>query len=175
MLERGIVVSTHKSTKLFYYDLLNSLYGCKYPLVVVCNTEENNQYELLGLKSGMMLFSNFVYLHDTVLIKDLTLFDKLFEYNGMVSIGPNFISFLGKYNSDILKGYTLPEVKNKRQAVELETWIGSSLTYSCLFNDFTDVSKNSRFERIHDRMNLVIENEYLKKMKATWNITMIKD
>ena len=51
----GIVITTHKSTESFYIDLMKSLQGCKYPVVTIFNTNENNQYECSGLKAGMEL------------------------------------------------------------------------------------------------------------------------
>lgn len=169
---KGIVITTHKSTQLFYLDLMRSLQGCKYPVVTIFNTDENNQYELAGLKAGMELFEDFVYLHDTVLIKNQLLFDKLFEYKGIVSINPSFLMFLGKYNTKILKQYELPEVRTKKQSWLMELWLGRTFRVPCFDVNFVDGKK---FEYIYGRNNMIIENEYLKKMKGTWDEKMIPE
>jgi hypothetical protein len=160
----GIVITTHKSTELFYIDAMLSLRGCKYPIAIAYNTDEDNQYENKGLKMGMDLFEDFVFLHDTVVIKDLSLFDRLFEYKGIVSISPRFLSYLGKFNSEILKQKNIPEVKTKRDAYETEMWLRRAFPTAPCF-DRTFVDGNHRFEEIHGRMNMVLENNYLRKMK----------
>ncbi len=153
---------------------MKSLLGCKYPVVTVFNTDENNQYESIGLKVGMDLFEDFIYLHDTVLIKDQSLFDKLFEYKGMVSICPRFLSYLGKYESKILKEHPFEEVRTKRQACAMEMWLGRVFAGAPCF-DNTLVDGNHRFEQIYGSKRMVLENSYLKKMKGTWSTDMIRD
>ena len=168
----GIVITTHKSTELFYIDLMKSLYGCKYPVVTVFNSNEDNQYESSGLEIGKDLFDNFVFLQDTVLIKNLSLFDKLFEYKEMVSISPRFLMYLGKYNSQILKQHTLQQVKNRRDGHDMEMWLGRVFPSAPCFDD-KFIDGNHRFEHIHGRMNMVLENDYLIKMKGHWSLEMI--
>lgn len=172
---KGIVITTHEKTKPFFLDLMNSLTNCKYPIVVITNTDENNEFELAGLKAGMQLFDEFIYLHDTVQIKDMQLFDILFSYQSMVSISPNFLMFLGKYNSEQLKTEQMPIVTNKHQAVDLETWLRFHLVpkYGIphLDRNFVD---NNNFEFKHNRNNMILENQYLKKYKGTWDRSMIQ-
>jgi len=170
----GIVISTHKSTELFYIDSMLSLRGCKYPIIVAYNTLEDNQYENKGLKVGMKMFENFIFLHDTVIIKNLSLFDKLFEYKDIVSISPRFLSYLGKFNSEILRQKNIPEVKTKQGSYELEMLLKKIFPNTPCF-DPTFVDGNHRFEQKYGRMNMVLENDYLIKYKGTWSTNMIKD
>lgn len=168
---KGIVVTTHIITKPFYEDFMKSIYGCKYPVVTVFNTDENNAYETAGLKAGMELFEDFIYLHDTVIIKDLELFNLLFKYPEMVSLSPRFLMFLGKYNSSILKACNIKDVKTKMESHDLEMWLGRAFSHAPCF-DPTFIDGNHRMQEMHGRMNMVLENKYLIKMKGHWCVDM---
>lgn len=168
---KGIVVTTHKITKPFYDDFIRSVYGCKYPVVTVFNTDENNTYETAGLKVGMELFEDFVYLHDTVVIKDLKLFDLLFEYPEMVSLSPRFLMYLGKYNSRILRTFNIQDLKSKLESHDMEMRLCTMFPHApCFDNSFID--GNHKMLEVHGRMNMVLENDYLIKMKGHWHINM---
>lgn len=171
-MKRGIVITTHKSTELFLIDLLKSLQDCKYPIVIVYNTDEDNQYERRGLETGRDLFDEFIYLHDTVLIKDISLFDKLFYINGMISIAPNFLMYLGKYESKRLREVNIPQVWDKKGAIAMEFWLRTVFPCPCFDPNFVD--GNHTFGEKHNRKNMIIENDFLIKYKSTWSMEQVK-
>jgi hypothetical protein len=171
-MKRGIVITTHKSTEPFLIDLLISLHSCKYPIVIVYNTNNDNQYERRGLETGRDLFDEFIYLHDTVVIKDLSLFDKLFEHDGMISIAPNFLMYLGKYESQKLREVQIPQVWDKKGAITMEFWLRTVFPVSCF--DPTFIDGNHTWEEKHGRRRMVLENIYIKKFKSCWDVTMIE-
>lgn len=172
---RGIIITTHKSTELFYNDLIKSLEGCKYPITTVINTNDNNQFEKAGLLKGIELYDEFIYLHDTVIIKNQLLFDILFDSDKMFSISPKFLMYLGKYNSKDLKELNLPDVSNKRDAVNMEMWLGDVLCkrFPVITLDNNFIDGNHTFEDKHGRKNMVLENIYLKKYKSCYDVSMI--
>lgn len=172
-IDRGIVITTHTSTKPFLLDLVESLSGVKYPYIIIDNTNKQNEYEIGGIKKGMILFDEFVYLHDTTYIKDLNLLDMLFDQQA--SISPKRGMYLGYYNSKILEGMDIPLVSTKRDAVNqesffMEYYISESSNSNYLFEEFVD---GEVYEFKHGRNNKVIENNYLKKYKGTWSPNMI--
>lgn len=168
---KGIVITTHKSTEMYFKDLMNSLKDCEYPITIVYNTDKSNHYELTGIKTGMMLYDEFIYLHDTVIIKDQTLFDILFAQPGMISIAPRYLMYLGKYESARLKQMNLPQVNNKYEAVMMEAWLRDNFNEPCFDREFCD--EYSRFEEKYGKLNMVIENAYIKKWKRTWSMSQI--
>ena len=169
---KGIVISTHESNKLFLDDLMDSLKNCKYPIVLVYNTPDDNHYESKGLRIGSILFKEFIFLHDTVVIHDLELFDILFDNpSKMFSIAPNFLMYLGKYDSDTLINANLGISNTKMEAVRMELKLREVFKVPCLDNSFTD---GNHFEIKHNRNNMVISNRYLTKYKATYNLELVK-
>jgi hypothetical protein len=170
-MKRGIVITTHKSTQQFLLDLLVSLQDCKYPIVITYNTNEDNQYERRGLEIGRDLFDEFIYLHDTVIIKDLQLFDKLFEHSGMLSIAPNFLMYLGKYESQRLREVSIPLVWDKQGAIAMEFWLRQVFQVPCFDDTFID--GNHTFEEKYGKTRMVLENQYIKKYKSCYDISMV--
>jgi hypothetical protein len=171
-MRRGIVITTSEYTRPFYKDLIDSLYGCKYPVVTVFNPLINSPYESGGLRVGMVLFDEFIYIQDTVIIKDLSLFDKLFEHDGMISIAPNFLMYLGKYESQKLREVQIPQVWDKKGAIAMEFWLRTVFPVSCF--DPTFIDGNHTWEEKHGRRRMVLENIYIKKFKSCWDVTMIE-
>jgi hypothetical protein len=172
-IERGIVITTHQSTKPFLIDLIDSLSGVKYPYIIIDHTNKQNEFEIGGIRIGKDIFNEFIYLHDTVYIKNIDVFDMLFEQQASVS--PNRNMYLGYYNSDVLEGMDIPVVSNKRDAVTqeslfMEYYMRESFNHGHLFDEFVD---GEVYEYKHGRENKVIENEYLKKYKGTWAPHMV--
>ena len=172
-MKKGIVITTHESTEPFLLDCIKSLKNCTYPITIIYNTNENNEYESIGLKVGMNLYDEFIYLHDTVVIKDLALFDLLFAQPGMFSISPKFLMYLGKYDSKILKNTTLPHVHNKLEAIKMEFWLQE--TFICPCFDATFIDGNHTFEEKYGKTRMVLENKYIKKYKSCWDIKMVQE
>jgi hypothetical protein len=179
-MKRGVVVVSSKATQMFLVDfltqmvILNPIYQIHYHI----NTEHNNEYEIGGIKKGMRLFDEFVLLHDTCVVKTNTLFDLFFGYQGTsVSVSPNFLSYLGKFRTKTLLKLTIPNVHTKREAVDAESqflreYISFEPNHIVLFPGFDE---HYRWQAKHGRMNMVLENDYLIKYKATWHPSMIED
>jgi hypothetical protein len=164
-IHRGIVITTSEHTKDWLFDCIKSI-GTKYPIVIRVNTLEDNRWELGGIQLGKDTFDEFIHLMDTTVVKDQRLFDKLFEINGNVFLTEGGYHYMGKFVSDTLP--TLPTALNKQQAVywELNWHAGIQKTF---FSPDLPVH-TSVFEEKRGRRNMVLENDYLIKYKATWSL-----
>lgn len=178
-MKKCIAIPTHKSTKLFFDDLIKSLDGTKYHILVHENTDENNQFEIGALRSAVSQgFDEIFLLPDTCLIKDVTIFDTCFDnLEGFsVSYAENFLSFIGKYRKIVIDEIGLPDVTDKWKAVEAESnwnkrYIFEEPFYVTLFPDFKD---NDNFVEKHGRKNMILDNRFMTKFKGCWCPSMIR-
>lgn len=174
---RGIIITTSKHTEKFLKDCLDSI-PRKYCPLVVCNggyyAEEADQlivndwngFELGGILRGKEVFDEFIHIMDTTIIKDPSLFEKLFEMPGHVFLTKGGYHYMGKFVSKDLP--EIPKIEHKSDAIALELhWLGDKpRTY---FEPDLPVHTDI-FEEKHGRKNMVLENDYLIKYKATWSI-----
>ena len=183
-MKRGIVIGTSKHTKDFLEPLLKSLKGVTYPIVVVSNggysdilhtlhsdeysvdkiiINEWNGWELAVIERGKENFDEFVHIMDTTLIKDISLFDKLFAIEGNVVLTKGNFHYMGKFATKELPN--LPRVHDKVTAIMLETrWLDGFK-----YTEFTPDLKvhSSVWEEIHGMNRMRLENEYMIKWKGT--------
>lgn len=180
-MTKGIVITTHDSTFPFFVDLMESLKGCKYPVAVKKNTELDNGWELAGVRLGIKLFDEFLYLHDTVFIKNPEFIEQIFhpKYNDIsVSVFPEFNAYMGKYISRLITPDMVPEISTKREAVNHERIFTRAYMRKCgliytLFPEIDAWKVSKTFEMKHGRNNCIYENDYIKKYKGTWREDMI--
>ena len=187
-MKQGIIIVTSKQTEPFYNDLLFSLKDyTKYPVYIHRNTFENNHYEMSGIYLGMKLgLEEFFLLPDTCEIKNTDIFFKSFNiYEGYsVSIGAllpyikGYVSYVGKYRLDVLKQIEIPQCNSKSDAIKIERefhelYLKKEQNYIELFPDFW--LQERRYEEKHNRHNLINENEFIKKYKATYDVRMCKE
>jgi hypothetical protein len=120
-------------------------------------------------------FDRFMFLHDSVIVKDQRFFELAFARPGSVSINncPSLYgSYMGIYERDILAQVSLYSPVTQRDSIRAEVEWTSHYSrvagqVTVLFPELHD--KNAtRFEERHGRKNLVLENEYLIKYKGTW-------
>ena len=187
MIPQGIVITTSEATKDWLPECLNSLKNAPYPILVVGNggwqpiipegilnvtvvVNDWNGWELGGIKRGAEHFEEFVHLMDTVVVKDISMFEKMFDTKGSVHLCPMFFSYLGKYRTWILETVGIPKIHDKEEAITAEhMWNNTYLSCDLLAEQFepelpitTDV-----FEEKHGRRNMVCENDFIIKYKAT--------
>lgn len=121
-------------------------------------------------------WEEFILLQDTIEIKDKNIFKVLFEeFKGQsVAYNPHFQMYLGKYRRVILEQMTLPQVRNKIEAVREEE--GFTREYQRIdpdtkvFNpDFRDENFYTCWEEMFGRTNMKMEDDYIIKRKATWS------
>jgi hypothetical protein len=172
-MQRGIIIATSKATKDFLKPLLDSI-KTNYPIIVVGNdgydgeyvniVNEQNEFECGAIRYGLQ-FDEFIFLMDTMLVKDSSFIDDVFNTEGSIFFMEHFRSYIGKYVSKYIEG--IPEVRNKRQAVEAEVgWLQQYKQRSNAkpYKQLLPHATNKMIEIFGDQ-RCVIENDYLIKYK----------
>jgi hypothetical protein len=117
----------------------------------------------------------FMFLQDSVVIKDERLFELLYNDKGSIAITNDptmYGMYLGIYERKYLERIDIPIPKSKAQAIEYElTWTEQycrmAKNVRLAFTDLNDRSAK-RKEVIFGRENLVLENDFLIKYKGNW-------
>lgn len=175
--KRGVVIGTSEYTKDFLKPLLDSLKGIKYNILVVSNGNYNpivpkginviinswNGWEIGTIQRGKEIFSEFIHIMDSTLIKDISLFDKLFAIEGNVVLTKNNFHYMGKFVTSELPN--LPRVHDKATAIMLETKWLDGFNYTEFQPDLPVHSL--KWEMIHGMKRMRLENEYMIKWKGT--------
>lgn len=183
IMKKGIVITTSQHTKEWLKQLLESISPCNYLILIVCNggkkiipdikenklkglnyiTEVNeaNAFEIGGINKGKDVFDEFIYLHDTVIVKNTSLFDVLFDIKGHVFITEKAYHYMGKFVSKDLPH--LPSVFNKEDAIKWELhWL--QRPYTVMPNPLpvhTDIFEKGRMK---------LESRYIIKYKGTYHL-----
>ena len=178
-MHQAIVIGSTTTTKDWLQNCLNSFgkYD-KYPIIVVVNDD----FELGKLKwvyDNTSLDEIFL-LHDTIEIRDLSLFEEAFdECQGKsyaLSDHPAYMGmYLGKYRREVLDKLPMPVTKTKREAVDQEVLFNQA--YANLETNKVVVDPPLRNTDVFcdkfGRKNMVLENQYIRKYKATWSADMV--
>jgi hypothetical protein len=184
-MKLGICITTSRYTKDFLKDCLNSIKDVKYPILIISNDNynpadvinsiqwdgpdsvdliinEKNLWELGGIQRGKETFDCFCHIMDTSVIKDISMFDRLFEIDGNVVLTKGNFHYMGKFETAKLPN--LPVITDKDTAIKLEAhW----LKYYKEFRPDLEVQSNN-FITIHGQRRMVLENPYMIKYKGTW-------
>jgi len=179
-MRQAIVIGSTTTTKDWLQNCLNSFgkYD-KFPIIVVINDD----FEMGKIKWVMdnTNLDEFFLLHDTVEIKDTSIFDQAFtecaSKSFALSSHPDYMGmFLGKYRREILKQMVLPTTKTKEQAVIQEADFNRNYAnlepFKVVLNP--PLLNTDIFEDKFGRKNMVLEDRYIKKYKGTWCWEMVK-
>lgn len=118
----------------------------------------------------------FLFLQDSWVVKDDRFWDLLESNTGSVSItaDPYFYGcYAGVYERSVIEQIGIPVIADKREAILYEIdWHKRYVEVAgkpvVLFPELTDAN-STRQEQRHQRINLVLENDYLVKYKGTWS------
>lgn len=141
---------------------------------------QGNRWEVGGLEAMMALtdFDEWILIQDTLEIKDITIFDSMFNsYGKSVSFGPGWHCYLGKYRREVLNQITLPVCLNKIDAIyhELITLprmynkvaeILEGQPVKVLFENWGNANPTNTYDYKFNRKNLVLGNPYIVKRKS---------
>lgn len=183
---KGIIVTTSKYTKDFLKDCLDSIKDTPYDITILSNDSFSsikvvsdiidsgrsnttihleintfNGWEIAGIQKGKEKYDEFVHIMDTTVIKDISLFDKVFAIDGHVVFTKGNFHYMGKFVSKDLPN--LPIVRDKVTAIMMETiWLDK-------FTEFEpDLPVHSLvWEDKFGQNRMRIENEYMVKWKGT--------
>lgn len=171
-MSKAIVVATFNDRYHWLHDCLASLKDYhRYPIITV-----NEPFEL-GVIRWIYEHTDldeFLLLQDSVVVKQTGWLDEVFDHPGSVSLSTKqFFMYLGKYTREDLSKVELPEVKTKQEAIHYEDrWTelyakADNVKYMWPLHD------SYVFEEHHERNNMILENDFIKKYKGTWNLNML--
>jgi len=117
----------------------------------------------------------FLFLHDSVLVKDQSFFDRMFEHPGSVSVTNDpgvFGMFMGVYTREHLSRVELYSPVTQRDSIRAEiewtrAYAAAAGDVPVVFPELRD-SNNRGFVEVNGRLNMVLENDFLRKFKGTW-------
>lgn len=177
-VKRGIVITTSLYTKDFLKDCLDSIKEVKYPIIVLSNggyrpqldwnlmqnvkliINPVNGWEMAGIQAGKDNFDEFVHIMDTTIIKDISMFDKLFAMSENVVLTKGNFHFMGKFETARLPN--LPQVTSKDVAIMLEAhWLKYYREFTPDLPVQTDI-----WEVVHGQRRMRLENDYMIKWKG---------
>ena len=175
-MKQVIVIGTFKGREDWSTECVRSCLNKKYEVVTIFN----NKFELSHIKEAYKRgYDEFLYLHDTCVIKDKRIFDIVFEEQKGRSVALSdypsiFGMYLGKYTKEGLKLSKIPKANSKLQAVQYE----KSWTVKYAGNTPTVVLNpplrdGNNFVTIRGKMYMKLENDFIIKYKGTWNRSMI--
>lgn len=197
-MKQAIAVLAHHSNAPFLRDLMESLKGCEYPIVVlgvdsgnspreftsyleslrrdgvevVFSTEDGYDSQILRYMYENTEYDEWLLLHDTFVLKSLEFLDICFmDLRGHpVCLFRDFWAFVGKYTRDTLHGILPPACTDKIDDIALESlWAPEYANYSRA-RMIEPPSGNSEIliEERHDTVVMVCENEWFAKLKRSW-------
>jgi hypothetical protein len=117
----------------------------------------------------------FMFLQDSVVIKNQNLFDLLLKDKGSIALTNDpcmYGMYLGVYERHILEKIEIPIPKTKAESIAYElSWTDNyckaARNVRLAFTDFSD-SRSTRKQVLFGRENLVLENDFLIKYKGNW-------
>lgn len=179
-MKQAIVIYTHHNAPGALENCLNSLRGYfKYPIIILYNDD----WEIGAIKwmYEETDYDEFFLMQDTVEIKDLSLFDILFQHwaGRTLMFAPKADSYLVKYCRKDLDRISIPTAHNKREAVNYEwddwnkAYIEVSTTGVAPFI-VPFLGQEDIYEEKFGKLRKKYENKYLIKWKGTWNPSMIQ-
>lgn len=175
-MKQAIVVGTGEGRRDWIGNFMKYLpEQYKYPLRIV----NSKDFELGVIAEVMNDYDEFIFLHDTFEIKSGDLLRFCFEdcQGKSVSFSNHpspFGMYAGKYRREILKRITFEIPRNKEEAVEMEiTFPNHYAQIEYPFFIPNPLSVSDIFEEKFGRMNMILENQWLKKYKGCWNRSML--
>jgi hypothetical protein len=136
-----------------------SYFNRQYDLIV----NEWNGWEIGGIMRGKEKFDEQIHLMDTTVVKDISLFDKLFAIEGNVVLTKGNFHYQAKLVSK--ETPNLPRVHDKATAIMLEVRWLDGFKYTDFQPDLPVHSDH--WEVVHGQNRMRIENEYIVKWKGT--------
>lgn len=175
---QAVVVHTLKGREEMLNNIMDSLSGCKYPVVVYY--EKNFELGVFNRILKETCISEFSYFHDTCEIKDLSLLDFCFEDNPDKSVSfacyPRVYGmYLGKYLRRVLEKIEIPFVKDVHSEADFEiTWTQQYAQADgnviMIDNPLKDCES---FVNKWGKKRMLLENQYLRKYKHRWHRGML--
>lgn len=173
-LKKAIVICTRPDRKEQLKNCWESIKSPYLKIAVDCDGYEIGKIKWVLDHTD---FEEFVFLQDSVEVKDNSVFDVCFSHNGGVSLCnyPMLLGcYLGKYERKVLEQMNLPDIKTKNEAVDYESRIATDyLRHGSLLEVGGSLNNVDNFVEKFGHKVMKIENEYLIKYKSYWNRSML--
>ena len=169
-----VVVASTPGREHWLSDCLKSLGDREVLVLRQAGTWELGKIQWLYENTAL---DRFLFLHDTVVVKDRSFIDEAFSHPGSVALTNDpgwFGMYMGVYTRETLSKVPLYSPVTQRDSIRAEvewtrTYHEAEPSAHLLFSDFTDRHARGRKEERYGRVNLVLENQYLIKYKGTWS------
>lgn len=170
-----IVISTGRGRGPWVSDCLLSIGRGN---LTVCHSDLGGELGAIRMVYEGTHWKRFLLLQDSVQVLDNELFDVVDAVNGPCLLAPHPAMYLAVYERSVLDVVGIPVIHDGDREKAIQHEVGWMVDYQAechrqgfecpvLFPDFRDAS-SGRTEERHGRLNLVIENRYLRKLKGTW-------
>ncbi len=172
----AIVIGSVSRDSPWLADCVHSLVGCHYPV----HAHFTRQFELDTIGWAAKQFDEFVFLPESTVVLDQQVFDWCFEefkgssVNLGTAQGLRFRMYLGKYRAEPVNMMGVPEVRDKWDAVNFESsWCLAYASLEAAAGRLVDfggpLEHTTNFVERHGRRNMVVENEYLRRFKGSYD------
>jgi hypothetical protein len=173
-MKQAIIIGTRPDRKEQLQNCLNSFTTDHDILIADCDGYEIGKIKWVLNNTDI---DEFVFLQDTIEVKNPKFIDICFALPQSVSICNYpflFGCYLGKYKRSVLEKIDLPDIKDKREAVEYEMQLGLDYCrFERPFELFDDLHNVDNFVEKFGHKVMKIENDYLIKYKSIWNRSML--
>lgn len=172
---QAIVIIHARKESVWLQDCLNSI-DTDYPVIL----SNHNGWVMEGVKKIWQTtgYNELFFMNESMIVKDNSIWDIVFhDYGGKsVCMSERYLMFFGKFRREMINKLQFPEVHNKYEDVILGEGKWCREYYE--LNDHVeiqpladgDTTDPTRFEERYGRRNLVLENDYFKKWKGTYNM-----
>ena len=165
-----VVISTSPGRENWVKEILESITR---PVLVVSEFG----YELGKIK---WIFENtncdrFLFLQDSLVIRDESLFDQVFEAHGsscIMDVPSCLGSYMGVYEREVLSRIEIPVITTKSESIRFETEWTQEYIRACdsFSHPLAIVHKELETVRKFGRENLLYINQYYEKWKGDWGV-----
>jgi hypothetical protein len=169
-MNKAIIVGTRPDRKKWLNNCLKSI-DSKYSVVVVnCEGYEVGKMKWVLNNTDI---DRFVFLQDSIEVKDNSVFECLDKYTQGVSLCSYprlFGCYFGCYNSWALRKINLPDIDKKLTAVQYEMIIHKDYSnYDEIVDLGKDLVDNDIFIKKFGKKVMKLENKYFIKYKSHWS------
>jgi hypothetical protein len=185
VVSHAIIVSTAVGMEPWLDQCLKSLQPVRgIPVIIYRNTLGTGEGESLRQAALYTQYDEVIFLHDTMELLDPGLIDYCFTEHAGRSIGfmggLDFGMNAGKFKPAVLRQMrdtVLRVPRDKREATDMEFRFGQELLAHDpdAFVMPDPLLDRQVFKRRHGRVNMVLENRYLRKWKGCWNYPLVDD
>lgn len=167
---QAIVIIHRRQDSIWLNDCLNSI-KTDYPVLI----SNHEGWVMEGIKKMWQTtgYKELVFLNESMIVKDNSIWELIFhEYGGQsVMLGERFLMFFGKFRREMVNQLEFPNVTSKYEDVILGE--GGWCRQYMELNDHVEIEPlvdGDRFEMKHGRRNMVLENDFFIKYKATYDM-----